>query len=265
MEAGEPIDTVFPDEDWECPFLHEKNPTFVGENVMPPVDGKETNDASKLGKALAAESARMETIDIEIKVGTRTHKEQVQYTAHHLIPGNESWPKTKLLKWVDEAKGMIKKDIGYSVNHTSNGVDLPGIHGLGKPAWSASSRKFQQAYAFAAMASSDPLRQFHDRHAAYSRYVVKVLNKINEKLSEKEKPGCGKKYCGGSKTKKFDPPEGLVERLNDVALRLKEHLCCAPRGWKKPIITSRFAWMYKNRYSGMTQDQAREELRAANF
>lgn len=252
---------AFGDEAWECPFSHSKNPPPDKPNVMPPVDGKETNNSATLGSNLAAQSADMATIEIEMLSQGKRKKFNVQYTPHHLVPGNESWPETKLLKWVDKSKGFVNADIGYDVNGAANGVDLPGIHGLGASNWSAKSPAFQMQYAFAAMAASKPKRQFHDRHPKYSAFVVNTLDAIAEKLESidpLELPGCGKKNCGGSKQKPFDPPVYLLGRLQGVAKRLETLLTGDEKHWRMPVFTSRFALMYKTQ--PMTQDEARAML-----
>jgi len=232
---------------------------------MPPVDGKDKNDADKLGKNVRENYANKLEHDVTITVGTKESTHKVQYTPHHLVPGNETWPDTKLLRWVDKKDGQISNDIGYSVNHAANGVDLPGIHGIGSSAWSGKSKPFQKEYAFAAMLVSTPKRQFHDRHPKYSAFVVNSLDAIAEKLDKKndgKTPGCDNKKCGGSKKKPFDPPVELVTRLNGVAMRLEGYLTGPPSNWRKPILTSRFALMYMRRAASLTQDQARAEMSA---
>ena len=97
-ELAEPVDIAFvADEEWECPFNHAKKKPAELKNVMPPVDGKDTNDSTKLGKNLDAQFAGMEVIPIGLEIGNVTKPLDVQYTPHHVIPGNETWPDTKLL------------------------------------------------------------------------------------------------------------------------------------------------------------------------
>jgi hypothetical protein len=262
-ELAEPVAIAFAsDEEWDCPFSHAKKKPDEVDNVMPPVDGKDKNDADKLGKNLDAEYAGMETIEIGLKMGSVTRKLDVQYTPHHVVPGNETWPDTKLLEWVDKSKGTINGDIGYDVNAANNGIDLPGIHGLSEGAWRGDA--FQMKYAFAAMASSAPKRQFHDRHNAYSSFVVNALDAIAEKITAKgpdAMPGCSNKNCGGKKEKPYDPPFDLNTRINAVALRLKGKLQGVESTWQLPLFTSRFGLMYK--MQPMTQEEARAALREA--
>lgn len=262
-ELAEPVAIAFGNADPdECMFSHARTPPKNLENVMPPVDGKDTNDAATLGRNLDAQSQGMEVIEIGIEVNGRMRQRDVQYTPHHVIPGNEAWPETALLEWVDAAKGTINMDIGYDVNDASNGIDLPGIHGLEDGAWRGAA--FQMRYAFAAMACSAPKRQFHDRHNTYSAFVVNALDAIAEKMAPKDPdgmPGCGAKHCGGSRAKPYDPPVELLGRLDEVAARLKLKLQGVESGWRMPIFTSRFALMYK--LQPMTQEEARAALREA--
>lgn len=265
-ELAEPVDVAFVSDDpWECPFDHKPRKGKEKFNVMPPVDGKDTNDSTLLGKNLDAQSAGMEIIEIGMKIGSKARKLDVQYTPHHVIPGNETWPDTKLLKWVDKKDGTITGDVGYDVNDATNGIDLPGIHGLGEGGWTGTGPVFQQKYAFAAMACSAPHRQFHDRHNAYSEWVVNVLDAIAAKLEGadgNDLPGCGKDGCGGKKKKPYDPPYGVLGRVEGVAGRLKMKLQGAASNWEMPIFTSRFGVMYQSG-GKITQDEARQALREA--
>jgi len=186
-----------------------------------------------------------------------------QFTAHHLIPGNEAWPKSKLYRWIDKRKGHIKGDIGYDVNNERNGVDLPGHTPVSN--WTAKSGRFRKDYAFASMRAAGA-RQFHDRHPAYSDFVVRVLNKIAAPLDARvnDSAGCGEDDCPGNKAEKpFDPPYNLLARLYTLAGSLQGKLMGSPRSWKMPLMTSRFALMYK--VKTMTEDLAREALRKGNF
>jgi hypothetical protein len=258
-ELGELVAVVFgEDEKWVCPFEHEPVKHDKKNEIPPP---STVNNASKLSSALNEDSKHVETLPIRFEVlGKLREKEEAQFTAHHLIPGNESWPaaKTQLFKWVDKRKRHIKGDIGYNVNASANGVDLPG-HTRAK-AWG--NPAYQNSYAFACM-EVDKFRQFHDRHPAYSDFVVNVLNKIAAKLDAQPQPGCGKKDCGGGDKKPpYDPPYELKERLRAVAERLEGMLIGSWRNWRKPVMTSRFALMYKE---DLTQDEARDQLRTHKF
>lgn len=243
-DLGEAVAFDVPGGPMECPFDHANNPPKTVKQVMP---RWEANDAGALGAALGPKYHF--TTPLDIKVNGAAHK--AQYTPHHLLPGNASWPKTKLRKWVDKRPGNIKEHIGYDVNGRDNGVSLPGNAGYRATGKSWTAYKSQQDYAFAAMDASSPTRQFHDAHPAYNDFVTGVLDKIAEKIEQRIKnggtPGCGKKNCAGDTQKKkpYEPPYELLDRLRNVARRLEGYLVSAPRAWRDPIFTSRFARAYK--------------------
>lgn len=254
-ELGEMV-AVVTGSDAKCPFDHRPG-KHNKKNVVPPPDTK--NNSKTLGTALDAESKKVEDLPIGFQSRNIKYSEAVKFTPHHLIPGNESWPNSQLYKWVDKRKSHVCGDVGYDVNAAMNGVDLPG----NSAASSWVDPGFQTRYALHAMVADKKKRQFHDRHPAYSDFVVNALNKIATKLDAKEIPGCGKKNCGGAKKKPFDPPYGLLTRIEGVAHRLEVRLSGDARRWKKPIMTSRFAMIFKNR--GMSQDEARRELQTSQF
>jgi hypothetical protein len=248
------------DKGWKCPFPH-KPLKHNRKNVLPPP--KTANNASTLSDNLDAESKHVANIALKFRSGGKEHKMEAQFTAHHLVPGNETWPKTRLNKWVDKRKNWIKGDIGYDVNDAANGLDLPG-NTVAAQAGKWGNETFQKDYAFVCMTSDTKDRQFHDRHPSYSDFVINVMNKIATKLEKERKDnGCGKTDCGGAGKKKYDPPYELLERINGVASRMASKLVGSARKWKPPVMTSRFALMYKNR--GLTQSQARAQLRKEEF
>lgn len=259
MDIGEMVKAAAPLENWKCPFPHRKQ-DHDKENYVPPPTKK--NDAKKLSSNLDAESEHLEPIPIATgQSGNKNH--MAQYTAHHLIPGNESWPTSDLYKWIDKRKGHVKGDIGYDVNDATNGVDLPSNAAAGT--WTSRTADFQKRYAFACMEACRKRRQFHDRHPAYSDFVVAVLDKIAAKLDAKpaSKKGCGHKNCAAGKRKPYAPPYRVLPRLVTLAARLRNYLWGAPRTWRKPLMTSRFALMYKNQ--NLTQDEARDQLSTDQF
>jgi hypothetical protein len=260
-DIGELVSVAIPDFDSsECPFDHRPG-KHDKENELPPPST--VNDAKKLSDALDDESKHLENIPIRFKVGGTLRKSEAQYTAHHLIPGNETWPESKnqLRKWIDKTKGKVKGDIGYKVNAASNGVDLPGHSAVST--WSSSSEAYQDQYAFAAMEADKKARQFHDRHAAYSDFAAACLDKIAVKLDAREPNlGCGDEDCEGNTGPKYNPPYGLLERIHALAARLESFLHGSWKGWKKPIMTSRFALMYAE---DLTQDEARGQLQRHKF
>jgi len=257
-EIGEMVAVVaFGDEQWKCPFSHRAR-TDAKSNHIPPPTTK--NDSGKLGDNLAAEDLRLDDKEISVK----GKKHYASFSPHHVIPGNEAWPKSDLFDWIDGRGAKVNGDIGYDVNAASNGIDLPAQKDSVVPNWTSSGPGFQKDYAFASMAADRKMRQFHDRHPAYSDFVIQTLNKIAAKLNGPNRPGCGKKNCGGGAAgPKYDPPYRLLGRLDVVALRLKLRLRGTSKEWKKPVMTSRFALMFKNKW--MTQNDAREELKVDQF
>lgn len=255
-QVGETIAIVVPpSEQDECLFSHEKMELKDRANVFPPAGG--ANDANLLGKNMESDHiSDTQTIIVN------DNEESLRNSPHHLIPGDESWPKTELKKWVDKSLDHIKENIGYDVNHPTNGVSLPGSTGYkeGGSPWAGYGSK--QDYARAAMEATSA--QFHDRHVAYSRFVVKCLDKISERLDRrtnaKLSPGCDHEHCmGQDESKPYNPPYELVPRLNSVASRLRRLLEGSPKNWRMPVFTSRWALVYKE---GLTEKEARTKLSA---
>jgi hypothetical protein len=247
------------DADWKCPFEHEPKPATKKNTIPPPTTA---NNAKTLSDNLDTESKHVYNITMNVKWLGKNKTETAQFTAHHIIPGNETWPpsKNQLYKWVDKREGHIRGHIGYDVNGYLNGVDLPGH----TAASSWGNPLFQNAYAYAAMAADTRKRQFHDRHPAYSAFVVNVCNKIAAKLDAlAPTKGCGKKGCQGERKKPYDPPYKLLSRIHGVALRLEKKVTGDSRRWKKPVMTSRFALMFTARF--LNQIQAREQLEVDKF
>jgi len=258
-ELGELVAVIVSASEDECPFPHTKQDIEKLDNVFPPVDGPTKNDAEKLAEKMTPEFHFFELIDIRVNGEVET----ARFSAHHLIPGNEAWPKTNLRKWIDKSYGHIVENIGYDVNAMGNGVSLPGWPGIkyGTFAGSWSSYTHKKEYSNKCMESVYDRRQFHDKHTTYSEFVVKVLDKINEKLDNNVKtrgnPGCGHKKCKSGSKKAFNPPIRLINRLNGVAGRLEKYLVCSESDWQMPLYTSRWAMVYKE---GIEETNAKKEL-----
>lgn len=259
-QLGEMIAFPAVEDPWSCPFDHKKQPARkIGEHAMP---RWEKNDADELGRKLGDQYH----FSVRIPITVNGTKHQAHYTPHHLLPGNASWPRTKLRKWVDKRPGNISGHIGYNVNGFDNGVSLPANAGYAAETGKSWKAYRQQAdYARAAMDATKPTNQFHDAHPAYNAFVTNVLDKISEKLDNRVKknghPGCGKKNCAGATKKKkpYDPPYQLGDRLARVALRLEGYLVSSPSRWRMPIFTSRFALMYKMNWSQRQANKALSE------
>jgi hypothetical protein len=108
--------------------------------------------------------------------------------------------------------------------------------------------------------------QFHDRHPAYSEWIINRLNKIAIRLDEEVKgrggKGCGKDKCPleGQPEPPYDPPYHLKGRLYGMAKSVKQYLVGSSSGWRMPLMTSRFALMYKE---NVTEEAARKRMKAA--
>jgi hypothetical protein len=247
-DIGESISVPAVDGPWECPFDHEGG-QHDKENVLPPPNDK--NDAKKLAAGIG------EMQYFEFSCGGETCKGKL--AAHHVLPGNEAWPKSNLHKWINKKdKNHVKGDIGYDVNDGANGVNL------GDDEFFPLSKASKQDYAFAMMKARN--RQFHDRHPAYSDWVINRLNKIAERIEaevgSRGGKGCGKDNCPLEQNAKkpFDPPYHVLGRLYAMASSIKQLLVGSPKKWRMPVMTSRFALMYKE---GVTEDAARKRLAAA--
>lgn len=267
MELLELVAAVAGDSEEECPFDH-CPVEHVLENDM-------ENNSKTLSSNLATESANETELYLphleRATLGTGSSGKKnykLTYNAHHLIPGNASWPETELLKWIDEdEEGLVKGDIGYDVNGYQNGLDLPSANAM-RGNWTVESGRspdFQMRYAFSAMDYDPPTRQFHDSHEAYSDFVVEVMDKIAARLDKKPSrmKGCGDEDCAAGKKKPFAPPYGVLARINGVSARLAGRLYGIPGNWKKPIMTSKYSLMYKNRV--LNHDQAAQELQKDSF
>jgi len=250
--------------DNSCPFPHYKRKKRNLKN-------KWDNNSSTLGENLEGASAEGEKLylkhveSVTIATGASGRKNYTaSYNPHHLLPGEASWPQTKLKRWMDEADGDVEEDIGYDVNCYQNGIDLPSNNEM-RGNWKIEDGRtpdFQVRYAFAAMDAAGRRRQFHDSHKAYSDFAVKVLDKISAKLDNQESMGglgCSDEDCVGKKAKKKYPtPFGLLSRVHASSKRLAGFLMGDARKWKMPIMTSKFSLMYKDRR--LTHDEARDLL-----
>lgn len=247
-DIGESISIPEVDGPWKCPFDH-KGKEEKKENVLPPPDTQ--NNATKLASNLG------EGQDFEVTIGGKRY--DAKLAAHHILPGNESWPKSDLHKWVNKKKkNHVKGDIGYDVNDAANGVNLADDQHY--PGGSMN----KEDYAYALMKAKR--RQFHDRHPAYSEWVINRLNKIAARLekevSSRGGKGCGKANCPleTSPKKPYDPPYNLLGRLYGMASSLKPFLLGSPKRWRMPLMTSRFSAMYKLHVS---EEEAKQRLAAA--
>jgi hypothetical protein len=186
-------------------------------------ENKEDNSSSKLGAALIGHGQKEPawTIDNPLKPGKTT---KVVPAAHHCIPGEASLAKATELHDFMRKGGpySFESDIGYNVNHSNNGVWLPGNYAVrgdnpefDNTTWSAQTPSFQQAYVRSAMAVASG-KMFHDAHTKYNRNVKGTLLSIAAKLRKPKKENCPvcEQPLNEGKTR---PPFGLVARLDVVS------------------------------------------------
>ena len=269
-ELLEMVDVAAGADDDKCPFPHYE--------IEQPPDNYWPNESTTLKSNLADPENDVELYlphkeATTIGTGPTGRKNYTMtYNAHHLLPGEASWPHTALKKWMDtEAEGSkVRFDIGYDVNCHENGLDLPSSDAM-EGNWTTSgagrTENFQRRYAFAAIRVTRPIRQFHDSHEAYSEFAIKVLDKIAAVLDARHHAGdagCGEDDCPGKQGEKYPPPiETVPFRVRGACQRLASALSGSAENWNKPVFTSKFALMYKNRK--LTQAAARQQLSPDQF
>jgi hypothetical protein len=295
MELGEPVsppDMGVSDSHSEstCPW-HNKDEAKADpmDAADPDDDAKASmpaNDGGKLGKNLTKggeDPPAQRTVDVYYGEGAAIFEAgkksiqpyvgstskvtyDLQYAAHHLIPGNESLKGSELVQYlgdddvINHFKGgqssKIKKgkSAGYDVNNAGNGVWLPSPYALsmvnnwpGNTGISAlkkrkgfdinvirSTEDFQIAYIAASIEASGTPRQFHMRHNIYSKKVKDLLKAIATRLKAmtgSECPIAGKKSSDG----KFDPPMGIMSRLNVLSANIKRFVVGS--SWRDELFT----------------------------
>lgn len=170
--------------------------------------------------------------------------------AHHLIPGNAALytDYNDLQKYMIKDKAFkaggkswkIKHHIGYNVNGAHNGVWLAGNYAIRSGAsptgvtWSAMGNEdWQLNYVAACVKATGG--QFHDTHEDYSESVLKLLNKIAEKLAFHQ-ANC--KLCQESGVSEIPPPYIIKQRLYNLSTYFKQQLTSSPNAWRRPWFSS---------------------------
>lgn len=193
----------------------------------------EHNDASVLGGNLGNRPKWTITHKVDPKDPIGAGKEtEIVPAAHHLLPGNASVKKAKLLHkymvWNGQNPKGFKGPIGYDINSADNGVWLPGNYAVRKEGdfkknWSDFDDPFKDAYARAAMKNSGNL-QLHDAHPAYNTNVLNTLQDVAKKLDDLWKDESKCPLCDADLKDKLEPPYGLVGRLNSLSAEHRKPL-----------------------------------------
>ncbi|BFU91457.1 MAG: hypothetical protein NTAFB01_26440 [Nitrospira sp.] len=193
---------------------------------------------------------------------SKKYEYDLQYAPHHLIPGNESLKGSPIVPFMGDddsiaeyAKGqgsLIKEgfSILYDVNNADNGVWLPSPYALSmKNEWPAKpgikvikrrlgedvadeTEDFKTAYVSESIRVSG--RQFHMRHKGYSDKVREILKTIAQRLKLMATDECPIAMTSEDDGK-FNPPMGLVGRLNVLSANLKGLLVGGL--WRPPLYT----------------------------
>jgi hypothetical protein len=195
-----------------------------------------------------------------------TEDYEVQFAPHHLIPGNASLKGSVVVPFMGDAdsiseyaKGQaskIKKGgfVGYDINSAANGEWLPSPYALSmRNDWPAErdvevlkkrsgldfgevTEAFKAAYVAAAIEGSG--RQFHMSHAKYSKKVQAILRAVGERLALMSMNAiCPVAKAGKSENGMFEPPYGLVARLNVLSNNLRR--LTTGGTWRPPLYADR--------------------------
>lgn len=273
MEIGELVTLgIYVDQEQECPFLHD-------DAQCKPADNELVGEGGKLGTRMTSGTSTVlraefrdpgsppkdpEPTYAENPIDVDGTSHPLTLAAHHLIPAQESLKGNKVLRYIEKSEGKLLENLGYGVNGIENGVWLPGpyaIDGWGDmtleeediPTKATRKKaiqkrqaalpakvqgfKFQGNYAIAAQELCG--RQFHDRHAGYSKFVHRQLSKIFLVYHFSETVRCSK--CSTRGDKKLAPPPSMVHRLNSLSSRLRPYLMGGAAGWRPPLFTSAWA------------------------
>lgn len=152
--------------DWECPFHEDEhdcsprvandllgNATTLGQNLHSgnstgsTVLRRETKPDSDYCKPVQEKDPDTHFTETQREVnlvkGNPAYTYPVVYSAHHLIPSNESLDRSvKLRRYMERSKNKVCCDLGYNVNGSENGVWLPALHAVnskGLKLWGSAS------------------------------------------------------------------------------------------------------------------------------
>jgi hypothetical protein len=84
---------------------------------------------------------------------------EFSFEAHHAISGNQAMKGEPIEDWLLQKNGLIKKDTGYSINNSDNGVWLPSIPKESGIKWGALD--FEEKLRIASIPMEKNKGQFH--------------------------------------------------------------------------------------------------------
>lgn len=187
--------------------------------------------------------------------------------AHHVIPGEDGLPKSRLADLVWKSRGVIQENIGYDVDGSENGVWLPAHQGLsaamGKRATVtvpdkddpvlAVARRYRELSElrdeealigsfidrYTQSAMNHFKRQFHDSHGEYSGRIVAKLDEMADSIWIAAWH-CDR--CTDAAGKKAPPPYAVVAALNALSQAVSSMLTrWPPSEWNELLVTSEYA------------------------
>lgn len=167
MEISEKFKKGLVDLDFKCPFDHElEEPPKVKNNLVGKgytltskmksgsstklyKDYKPQSDKEKIKWGTIAQKNRKHDcykggnpISIKFESDNSTEDYPLTFSAHHLIPSQESLKGHKILKYMckegtsekhnhEYSAGVVWSDVGYDTNGSENGIYLPGNYAVG--------------------------------------------------------------------------------------------------------------------------------------
>jgi hypothetical protein len=163
------------------------------------------------------------------------------FEAHHAIPGNQSMKGHSIERWIKEKNGFIKKDTGYSINNSDNGIWLPSIPEECKNGnWGGLDDSVKLAIASKPM--KEGYGQFHKSHhnitdkddptlPTYKDEVILQLKQLDD-LIVKWTKACFR--CNNVDPEKgpFDPNWKVHNMLDNLSSGIETHLKKPPKQWK---------------------------------
>ncbi len=223
------------------------------------------------------------------------HTYPVTCAAHHLIPAQESLKESPLLAYMVKkgdaepvkggtySAGRVWADVGYDVNGSENGVNLPGSYAVGggrgglglwtgnddnpdlededpadlgaDPSSNLLTGKLNEVsdtnrkWLYVSQAVQLAPGQFHDRHQDYSAFIQDVLQQIHANYVLLERKQIGESACGKCKDKASKIAEAGIPTPMGLVMRLngvarRMTAFLGGAAWRPNIYTSKWGRAY---------------------